>query len=135
MASRRRGGLLLEAMIAAIAIGAATILAATVLVSVNSNRRTAERVLLATEELNNQFERLTARPWSELNAETVKQVQLSATAANSLPHGELKITLHEVEKPATAKRLDAELKWQDRGQAERPPLRMSAWIFASKETP
>lgn len=129
----RRGGLLLEALIAGIAIGAASILAAAVLVSVNANRRTAERVLLATEELNNQLERLAVQPWAELTPEKVKEAQLAPFTTASLPSGELKITLHEVQTPARAKRLDAELRWQDRGQAWRPPLRMSTWVFASRE--
>ncbi len=129
----RRGGLLLEALIATIAIGAATVLAATILVSVNANRRTAERLLLATQELNNQLEQLTARPWSELTSETVQKTQLSSPAADGLPQGELRITVHEVQAPAKAKRLDAELRWQDRGQAWRPPVRMTAWVFASGE--
>lgn len=129
----RRGGMLLEALIAGIAIGAATVLAAVILSSVNANRRTAERLLLATEELNNQLEHLTARPWSEITSEAVEQAQLSSPATASLPNGELRITLHEVSMPATAKRLDAELRWQDRGQAWRPPVRMTAWVFASRE--
>lgn len=129
----RRGGLLMEALIAGICIGAATILAATVLVSVNANRRTAERILLATEELNNQLERLTAQPWQDLTPDSLKQLQLAPSTAASLPNGELKITVNEVQTPAPAKRLDAELRWQDRGQAWRPPLRMSTWVFAPQE--
>lgn len=131
--ANRRGGLLLEALIAGICIGAASILAATVLVSVNANRRTAERILLATEELNNQLERLTAQPWTEIIPDKLKQAQLASYTAASLPNAELKITMHEVQAPAPAKRLDAELRWQDRGQAWRPPLRMSTWIFATQE--
>lgn len=131
----RRGGLLLEALIAGVAVGAASLLAATVLISVNANRRTAERVLLATEELNNQLERLTVQSWTELTPDRVKQAQLAPSTATSLPNGELTITLHEVQTPARAKRLDAELRWQDRGQAWRPPLRMSTWVFAPQEAP
>jgi hypothetical protein len=131
--SKRRGGLLLEAMIASIAIGAATILAATVMVSVNANRRTAERLQLATEELNNQLERLTVRPWSELTPEAVKEIRITSSTATVLPNGELRIHLHEVEKPAPAKRLSAELRWQDRGDMWRPPVRMTAWVFAPRE--
>jgi hypothetical protein len=131
--SNRRGGMLLEAMIASIAIGAATVLAATVMVSVNANRRTAERLQLATEELNNQLERLTARPWSELTSETVKDIRITSSTAAALPNGELRIHLHKVEKPAPAKRLDAELRWQDRGDMWRPPVRMTAWVFAPRE--
>lgn len=131
----RHGGLLLEAMIASISIGAATILAAMVLVSVNVNRRMAERMLIATQELDNQLEHLTARPWAELDAETVQQIPLSSAAAASLPNGQLQITVHEVQTPIAARRLDATLRWQDRGQGLRPPVRMSAWVFAPKETP
>lgn len=125
--------MLLEALIASVAISSATILAAMLLVSVNGNRRTAERLQLATEELNNQLERLTVRPYAELTADSVKGLELSVPATVGLPSGELRITLHEVTAPAAAKRLDAELRWQDRGQAWRPPLRMTAWVFASKE--
>lgn len=131
----RHGGLLLEAMIASISIGAATILAAMVLVSVNVNRRLAERMLIATQELDNQLEHLTVRPWAELNAEAVQQIPLSSAAAAGLPNGELRISVHEVRTPLAAKRLDATLRWQDRGQGLRPPVRMSAWVFAPKESP
>lgn len=122
----------MEALIAGIAIGAAAILAATILVSVNANRRMAERLLMATEELNNQLERLASQEWNALTAEKVKQTQLSGFAASGLPNAELKITVHEVESPAKAKRLDAELRWEDRGSGMRPPLRMSTWVFAAR---
>lgn len=122
-------------MIASIAIGVAATLAVTMLISVAANRRTAERLLVATEELSNQLELLTARPWSALTADAVRQVRLSEMAAASLPNGELRIALHEVSQPALAKRLDAEIRWQDRAQAVRPPLRMSAWVFAVKGNP
>ena len=128
----RAGGLLLEALIASVSLGIAAVLAATVLVSVNTNRRTAERLLLATQELNNQLERLTARPAAELTTESTKALQLSPQAADGLPSGELRVTVHDLTTPAAGKRLDAELRWQDRGQAWRPPLRMSAWVFAAQ---
>lgn len=132
---RRRGGLLMEALIASIAIGTAGVLAVTMLVTVGSNRRTAERTLLATQELSNQLERLTARPWGELTPEVAQQAKLSASAAASLPEGELRIMLQTIEQPRPGKRLSGEIRWRDRGNSWRPPLRLTAWVFAPREVP
>lgn len=131
---RRPGGILVEALIASFAIGTATLLTVSMLVTVNKNRRTAERTLVATQELSNQLERLTARPWGELTPELVKQAQLSPSVAANLPHGELRIELQDVDKPRSGKRLQGELRWQDRGNSWRPPLRMIVWVFEPKET-
>lgn len=125
----------MEALIAGISIGTAAVLAATVLISTNANRRTAERTLIATQELNNQLERLSAQKWDELTNDKVKQLPLSPFAAQGLPKGELKIAVHDVEVPARARRLDAELSWQDRSGGMRPPLKMSTWVFAPQEAP
>ena len=132
---RRRGGLMVEAMIASLAIGTAAVLTVSMLITISGNRRTAERTLVATQELSNQLERLTARPWGELTPELVKDVQLSTSAAARLPHGELRVRLQAVELPRPGKRLEGELRWQDRGNSWRPPLRMTTWVFAPRETP
>lgn len=132
---RRHGGLLVEALIASTAIGMAAILSVSMLVTVSGNRRTAERLLLATEELSNQLERLTAKPWAELTPELAKQAQLSSSAAVGLPHAELKIRVQAVDKPRPGKRLEGELRWQDRGNSWRPPLRLTSWVFAPPEVP
>ena len=131
----RDGALLIDALIAGIAIGSAAMLTVTMLGAVNGNRQNAERLLLATQELNNHFERLTARPWAELTPEVVEKVQLSTQAAASLPQAELRIRIQPVDKPLTGKRLEGELRWQHRNNAWRPPLRMTAWVFAPKEVP
>lgn len=130
---RRRGLLLVEAMIAGIAIGTAAVLTVSMLITINGNRRTAERTLVATQELNNQLERLTAKPWSEITPEAAKDIQLSPSAAARLPEGELRIEVQAVEVPRPGKRLLGELRWQDRGNSWRPPLRLTAWVFAPRE--
>ncbi len=113
----------------------AAILGVSMLVTVGGNRRTAERLSLATEELNNQLERLTAKPWAELTPELAQQAQLSSFATAGLPNAELKIRLDEVDKPRPGKRLVGELRWQDRGNSWRPPLRLTSWVFAPREVP
>lgn len=131
---RRSGGILVEALIASFAIGTATMLTVSMLVTVSKNRRTAERTLVATQELSNQLDRLTARPWGELTPELATQAQLSPSAAASLPNGELRIDLQSIDKPRPGKRLQGELRWQDRGNSWRPPLRMIVWVFKPGES-
>lgn len=131
----RRGLLLAEAMIAGIAIGTAAVLTVSMLITIQGNRRTAERTLVATQELNNQLERLTAKTWSEITPETTKDIQLSSSAAARLPQGELRIQVEAVDAPRPGKRLLGELRWQDRGNSWRPPVRMTAWVFAPREAP
>jgi hypothetical protein len=131
----RRGTLLAEALIASMAIGTAALLTVSMLITVGSNRITAERTLLATQELSNQLERLTVKPWAELTPEAAAGASLSSWAASRLPNAELVIRMQAVETPRPGKRLQAELRWQDRGNIWRPPLRMTAWVFAPRETP
>lgn len=131
----RRGLILTETLISGIAIGSAAILTVTMLGAVNGNRQNAQRLLVATQELNNQLERLTARSWTELTPQLVEQVQLSPQAAASLPQAELRIRVQPLDKPLSGKRLEGELRWQHRNNAWRPPLRMTAWVFAPKEVP
>lgn len=133
--ARRQGGLLVEAMIASMAIGTAAILSVTMLITVGSNRRTAARTLLATQELSNQLERLAARPYADLTPELAAAAQLSASAAASLPEGQLRIMTQTVALPRPGKRLAGELSWRDRGNSWRPPLRMTTWVFAPREAP
>lgn len=124
----RRGLTLVEITIAVFLLAVSMILTVRVLGWVASERRAGERRQCATREAANVMERLAALPWERVTADTAKSLTFSDTARQSLPSGELDVTVDE---PAgsDAKRMSVRVRWRNRGGEWDAPVRLTAWKF------
>jgi hypothetical protein len=127
--------MILDTLVAGIAISTALLLAVTAISLAHRSRRSAERLQYAAQELNNQLERASALKWDELTPETLMQFQPSEMAAARIPDAKLKLSVTETLQPRRAKKLVAQIAWPDSNHSQLPPLHLTTWVFAQQETP
>lgn len=120
-------------------IAAASLLAVIMLVTVPSlrwvaaGRRDAAQRQLAAQELANVMERVMARDWSALTPESVATEELSAEAKARLPGSEFKVSVVAAGESPPAKRVTAELRWNDATGRTMAPVRLTAWKYQREE--
>jgi len=100
---------------------------------VSAGRRDAAQRQLASQELANVMERVLARESSALTPEAVAIEELSAEAKARLPGGELKVTVTASDDSPPAKRVTAELRWNDATGQSMAPIRLTAWKYQHEE--
>jgi len=131
----RRGFTILELLVAAIAIGAATLIAVTAIGTTRASRRETDRVQCAAQEINNLLERLATSKWDELTAERLAEISLPKNVTERIAGAKVSVSMTEITEPRKAKKLTAQFQWPDNRPGLHPPLRLSTWVFAPKETP
>ena len=94
--------------------------------SAASQRCAATGRQAAVVEATNVLERMTAKPWDELEAE---KPQLSPAARALLPGAELKIAVAAAPDEPDAKLITVSLRWQDRNGLPVRPVSLSAWRY------
>lgn len=134
-APTRRGFSLLEVLVAGLAVSTAVLIAFTALTTAQSGRRKAERMQYATQELQNQLERLSIQKWEDLTPERLAKWNTLESPGDRIPGAQLSVSVSEVMQPRRARQLVAQWKWSEADQHKYPPLRLTTWIFAPKETP
>lgn len=131
----RGGSVLLDSMFAGAILTSAITIALSVLHATHGQERAAERSQLALIELENQLELLSVSSLADLTPEKLQKVKLSDNTAARLPDGELTVTVERIETPLPGLRLTGSIRWQDRGNEWRTPIRLSTWVFESTESP
>ncbi|MDB5386507.1 MAG: hypothetical protein JWM11_2153 [Planctomycetaceae bacterium] len=131
----RRGLMLLDMLVAGIAISTAVIIAVSSIAIVQRSRHRADRLQYAAQELNNQLERATSLKWEQLTPEVLAKVQLSEAAQERLPGAKLKLSVTVASELRPAKKVEAQINWPEIDQTTDPPLHLTTWVFAHQETP
>jgi hypothetical protein len=112
---------------------AASLLATLLSVSVqlsgtaSSEQRALRQRQAAMNEAANVLERISIRPWKELNDKSLGQLPLSAAARQSLPQGRLEIHVAQPADQAGVKRISVILRWPDRDGRPEQAARLTAW--------
>lgn len=125
----RRGGMMIELVVAGILAGALLVVCLQLLSGVLAQRRASDMRQCALMELDNIMERLTARPWDELTADSLSREKLSSWATRQLPGAELKIAVTTPSDDPNAKRIAASLRWQDRSGRLLAPMILTTWKY------
>jgi len=126
---RSRGYSLMEVTAAASLLAVVMLIAVPSLRWVAAGRRDAADRQLATQEIANVLERVTARPWSDLTPDAVASEELSAEARARLPAFELHVAVTTISDKPRAKRVTVELRWNDTAGRPMAPVRLSAWRY------
>ena len=130
-----RGFGLIELSIAAVMLAAAMVATVQVVSWVALDRRAVERRERAVVEASNILERITARPWDELETEKLATIMLAEPTAACLPGGSLDIKASTIEGPPARKKLAIEIRWRDRSGRTESPVRIVTWVYRRGELP
>jgi prepilin-type N-terminal cleavage/methylation domain-containing protein len=134
-ASRRRGFTLIELMVTLVIIAIAISLTVEVIGWVAAERRSLDRRHCALQEAVNLMERLTARPFEQLTADSVRDAVLSQDVAGSLPHGELTVSVRDENTPVNSKQVRVQIRWQSRTGQWQAPVRLTSWVYRKEARP
>jgi hypothetical protein len=116
---------------AAVMLMIAMTLTVKVLGWMGAERRASERRQWAAQEAANLMERITARPFEAVTAESVRELALSPQAQKLLPGAELKVDL-TANDPAGgegSQRIAIQVRWRNRAGEWDAPLRLTSWIY------
>lgn len=122
---RRRGMTLLE-LVAAAALLATILVVCLQLLAATTLHHEADQRQLALMEVENTLERLAAKPWNELTAQTAAG-QLSPNLRGRLPGGELKVEVTTSPAEPLAKRIAVSLRWKDHSGQFTKPVTIVTW--------
>jgi hypothetical protein len=126
---RRRGFGLIEMAISGLLIAAAMAVTVQVVGRVATDRRSVARRERAVVEASNLMERIAARPFDQITAESLAALGLPEAARASLPGSTLDVKVADSPDAPARKRITVEIRWRDRsGQAE-SPVRLVAWSY------
>jgi len=93
-------------------------------------QRNQSRQLLALQELSNQLELWSTRPYSELTPDTAKAAELPESVRQQLPEATLTVSITEAAGTPPGKRLQASLNWTRSTATTLPPLSLTTWVYA-----
>jgi type II secretory pathway pseudopilin PulG len=124
-----RGFTLLECVVAAAMLIVVMALAAQLYAWDARERREVWRRQVAQQEAANLMEQLTARPLSDLTAESLEVLRMSAESSTWLPNGALQVTATEVTAPAAGRRIELQITWEHASGERAAPVRLVGWAF------
>jgi hypothetical protein len=132
---RRRGFTVFELAMAVFLLAVAMSVTVQLLGSIAAERRAVGRRELASREVANLMERLTARPWSRLSDEGVKDAGISESGRDALPGAELTVRVDEARggPDLPGKRVSVSLRWRNRAGEFDAPVRLTTWVYAPAE--
>jgi prepilin-type N-terminal cleavage/methylation domain-containing protein len=92
-------------------------------------RTELDRREIAMQEAANVMERLMARPWDQLSAESAGEASLSEAAQRMLPDVQMKVEITPREEKPPGKRILVTIRWQDENGQWTRPVRLAAWRY------
>ncbi|MFH1921622.1 MAG: type II secretion system protein [Planctomycetota bacterium] len=126
---RRRGFSLLEVTAAGILLAMMLTVSLQFFRATAAQRRGLQARRTAIQEVANVMERLSARPWEELTAENVAEIEHSPEAQQAIPGSELKIDVLQTEGEPEGKRITVVLRWPAGASQPDRSVRLVAWRY------
>jgi Tfp pilus assembly protein PilE len=123
----RRGMSLLEMAVAGVLLVVLAAVCVKFFAAAALQRKGMEQRQTALREAGNIMERLFARPYDELTAESAAKITLPAEVVHYLPKAELKIDLAAAGEGSPGKRISIVIRWQDSEGQWVEPARLVAW--------
>lgn len=125
----RAGVTILELIVSAVLFGTTVTVILPTIHLYSFEQRAAVHRRMALEEAANIMDRLTARSFDEISAESVGDVTLDDELRRQLPEPEFSIALTSPSDDAAAKHISLELSWRGRPGKREVPVRLAAWVY------
>ena len=74
-------------------------------------------------------------PWSQLTAESAKNVSIPKPLDTYLPDAKLTVSLEEEASPIASKRIHIDLTWNGPDGQPVAPVRLTSWVFPERSRP
>src|SRR6476619_4613764 len=110
-APHRRAFTLVEVIIAATMLVVLLTTSVQMLRALSNHERASERRIVAFEAVQAVADQIANIPWSELTAESAKNVSIPKPLNGYLPDAKLTVSLDEEAAPTTSKRIHIDLSW------------------------
>ena len=85
----------------------------------------------ALEAATSVLDRISARPWSAITADSVKNVSLPPEAKEFLADGRLSATVSDEAEQPRGKKIAVEISWAERAGTRTQQVHLSTWVFQS----
>lgn len=133
--NRRRGAILVEALVATALLGTALTITAQLSGLARAQQRSAERRAVAIAEAANLMERAAALPADKVTAEAAAEWKLSSTAVEALPEARLAVEVRDEPGGLPSRRLSIEIRWRQRAGNDEAPVRLTTWVYPMAKPP
>ncbi len=127
----RRGFTILEMIVAMLLLGTAMAIVVPTLAWMGVQNRLSLQRQEAVQGLNNLMDELTSRPYAELTPEAAGKIELSDALKRQLPGAKLHVEITEAE--PSAKRIQAQLAWNQQNGGTLAPVRLTAWVHPRED--
>lgn len=130
----RRAFTLLELIVTCLLLGVLFTAMVPLLATTARQRQASDRRLAATNHASNVLERWTALDYAELTVGSTTNHPLPDEVARLLPGGVTEVSVADETAGPPARRIAVTVRWQDRHGPARP-VRLTGWVFHSREAP
>jgi type II secretory pathway pseudopilin PulG len=134
-ATRRRAFTLFEVIVAATMLVVLLTTSVQMLRAVSNYERASERRLVAMEAVQAVADQIGNIPWSQLTAESAKNVSIPKPLDTYLPDAKLTVSLEEEASPIASKRIHIDLTWNGPDGQPVAPVRLTSWVFPERSRP
>lgn len=131
---KRRGGLMLEAAIAAALVAVAMVAVAQLLAVSAMQERALEQRRVATQEAANALESILIRRWADLTSEQFAGMKLPEAALVRLSDGEIHCAVELLDEQPPAKKIVADVSWRNQS-GDRERVQLCTWKFKTEDVP
>ncbi len=117
-------------MIVAIAVLGAVVTTSALLVQWTARlHRLALKKRCALEAATTLLDRINARPWSSISAQSVKELKLPAEAQRFLEDPKLGVDMRDEAGPPRGKRISVDVSWSERPGERLQHVKLTSWVF------
>jgi hypothetical protein len=120
-----------EVAVSAVVLGAVVTTAAQLVQWSVNLHQVALKKRCALEAATSVLDRISARPWSAITADSVKNVSLPPEAKEFLADGRLSATVSDEAEQPRGKKIAVEISWAERAGTRTQHVHLSTWVFQS----
>jgi hypothetical protein len=118
-----------EVAVAAVVLGAAVTTAAQLVQWSASLHQVALKKRCALEAATSVLDRISARPWSAITAESVKELSIPAESKEFLIDPRLSVAISEAGEEPRGKKISVEISWAERAGKRTQQVQLTTWVF------
>jgi hypothetical protein len=120
-----------EVAVSAVVLGAVVTTAAQLVQWSVTLHQVALKRRCALEAATSVLDRISARPWSAITAESVKKVSLPTEAKEFLSDARLSVALSDEAALPPGKKIAVEIRWAERSGTHTQHVQLTTWVFQS----
>jgi hypothetical protein len=120
-----------EVAVSAVVLGAVVTTAAQLVQWSVTLHQVALKRRCALEAATSVLDRISARPWSAITADSVKNVSLPAESKEFLVDARLSVAVSQEGEQPRGKKIAVEISWAERLGARTQHVQLTTWVFQS----